>query len=435
MALMVSVIGLSGEVCRVQIGPCWTVRDLKVAVEQGSGVPRRQQRLLLGTAELHDGEALAWCLGGVALGFPVVVTLLRRTPEQAEWLGKVEGDWRSLREAPAYVQSDAEVVLRAVQVGGLALQFAAPGLRADREVVLAAVQQDGAALQHAAPVLRADRGLALAAVAHSAAAFQHAAEGLRHDRGFILEAVKADASGEVLKYISQEMRVDRELILAAVRISWRCLAHIPELFLADRDVVNAAALQNLQALRYVAATAGLEAGMPACMLDLCRGQRSEFGARVLLEKELCTVLGGAALEARTGTRQQGGALPNGVPKSRRCSRPRSCPPPVGMPRSETPWSEPPPGQVPPRAPISGGGDGFRAVLTPRGVLSRCGAQASLPGVCSSKSLALLLDRGERAPGMSRAASCGTPPARPAAAGPCRRLRTPPQRPPLPPRVP
>merc|ERR1712048_376411 len=57
------------------------------------------------------------------------ITLVRRPPEQAEWLEAVCRDWRRLGEAPVGIQADKEVVLAALRRSGGALQFAAPDLQ------------------------------------------------------------------------------------------------------------------------------------------------------------------------------------------------------------------------------------------------------------------------------------------------------------------
>ena len=52
-----------------------------------------------------------------------------------------------------------EIVMEAVKLGGLALEFASDRLKNDREVVLEAVTQDKTALRHASADLQEDEEL------------------------------------------------------------------------------------------------------------------------------------------------------------------------------------------------------------------------------------------------------------------------------------
>ena len=54
-----------------------------------------------------------------------------------------------LKELSEEVRSKRDVVLTAIRVNGLALQFASEELRGNREIVLEAVKTDGCALEFA----------------------------------------------------------------------------------------------------------------------------------------------------------------------------------------------------------------------------------------------------------------------------------------------
>jgi len=94
----------------------------------------------------------------------------------------------------------------------------------DRGEVLAEVVKDGQALRHATDELKADREFILAAVAHGFA-LQHVSAELKADREVVLAAVaqndhatdeKEQFHGWALNYASAELRADREVVLAAV---------------------------------------------------------------------------------------------------------------------------------------------------------------------------------------------------------------------------
>jgi len=285
-ALNLCVFSLGGERCEVSADQQWRVRDLKVALEQTLGVPVHQQRLLFESKELEDDMNLA-------LQLPpsdslIQVMLVKRPLEQAEWLAKLERDPHALRRAPGCIQDDRQVVLAAIQQDALALRHASPNLRGDKEVVLAALRRDGEALKYASDELKADKAIVMAAIEKTGKALHAAAENLRADRDFIIEAASQDASASLLRYAPTEVREDRNVILAALRRNWQAIHHVPRTFLEDEEVVNTLGLQSLEALRYVAANAGHQAGMPQEMIGLCKGKGCEFGARILLPNMPCT---------------------------------------------------------------------------------------------------------------------------------------------------
>merc|ERR1711972_1306938 len=98
------------------------------------------------------------------------------------------------------------------------------------EVVLARIDMEWAsliedvadgivALQELSEDLRSNRDIVLAAVRERGWELGHAAEILRHDRQVVLEAVQRH--GEALQYAADELKRDRALALAAVRNSYR----------------------------------------------------------------------------------------------------------------------------------------------------------------------------------------------------------------------
>ena len=68
---------------------------------------------------------------------------------------------------------------------------------------------------HASENLRANRQIVIAAVQHCGCALDSASDDLKADREIVLVAVQNDATS--LKYASRSLRGDREIVLAAVR--------------------------------------------------------------------------------------------------------------------------------------------------------------------------------------------------------------------------
>lgn len=125
----------------------------------------------------------------------------------------IGGGW-ILEFASKEIQSDYDLVIKAVSKSGGALRFASEVLRRNREVVLTAVSQDGLALEFA-PELQDNPDIVSAAVASNASAMKFASERLRGDEKFVLSLMRR--SSFALRYASRELRENREFIIRAIQ--------------------------------------------------------------------------------------------------------------------------------------------------------------------------------------------------------------------------
>ena len=157
----------------------------------------------------------------------------------------------ALEVAPPELQADREIVLAAVSQDGEALRYASPDLQADRDIVMAAVLKNGEALEVAPPELQADREIVLAAITQNMEALRYASPELRVDKDIIQEALDFDNTnkravlakmkeGIPLKYICENLRGDRDVVLAAVSHDGRALQLASPELQADKNVVLAA---------------------------------------------------------------------------------------------------------------------------------------------------------------------------------------------------
>ena len=103
-------------------------------------------------------------------------------------------------------------------------------------------------LRHASEELRNDREIVLAAVSQYAYALEYASEELRNDREIVLAAVSQYAYA--LEYASEELRNNREIVLAAVSQNGRALEYASAELRNDREIVLAAVSQYGYALKY-----------------------------------------------------------------------------------------------------------------------------------------------------------------------------------------
>eukprot|EP00434_Breviolum_minutum_P023170 symbB.v1.2.020440.t3/scaffold1722.1/size104679/1 len=226
--------GTIGSLALVDCSPQQPLEALKAQVASATGIRAPEQRLLWGNAEvLASLEELA------DRTEPKVVelTLLRRPPEQVEWLEHV-AQAADLSAAPEIVREDREVLLAAVRVDDDALQWASTDLLADRGVVLEAVRRCGFNLACAKASLQADRGVVLTAVQRHGLALEFAAAEMRRDHEVVLAALLQD--GNAFQFADLSLRGDREFVLRAVQQNGYALTYaMPELR-GDRDVVMAA---------------------------------------------------------------------------------------------------------------------------------------------------------------------------------------------------
>ena len=192
----------------------------------------------------------------------------------------------ALEHAADVLRRDRSVVLAAVTQDGSALRFADPALKSDPVIAQAAARQDHRALQYVAEELQAAtaaeldldmEGPALEAVAASAAGILAASKRLRGNRNFVLRALamrdqalrncpaKSRAEREVMRaaamcqeahallYVSDALRADRDVVMAAVTQHGTALEHAADVLRRDRSVVLAAVTQDGSALRFAPA--------------------------------------------------------------------------------------------------------------------------------------------------------------------------------------
>ena len=120
--------------------------------------------------------------------------------------------------------------------------------RSKKEYTLAAVQKDGKALRYASQALRADRNVVREAVKKTGSALEYASPDLKNDRDTVLMAIKQEPRS--LEFASGALRGDRGVILVAVKECGDALRYASASLKGDRDVVLAAVRQDGSALRY-----------------------------------------------------------------------------------------------------------------------------------------------------------------------------------------
>ena len=137
-----------------------------------------------------------------------VLEILRTTDQYGSHLFRMPREFRA----------DREVVLKAVRKKGDQLRCASLALRANREVVLEAMSNMGGThcLACVSEELRDDRAIVMAAVGLNGSALEFASDKLKGDREVVRTAVR-HFSGIPLRFASQQLRADIEVVLEAMQ--------------------------------------------------------------------------------------------------------------------------------------------------------------------------------------------------------------------------
>ena len=93
-----------------------------------------------------------------------------------------------LRYAYFELQSDRQIVLRAVRQNGRSLEFASNEILNDKEIILAAVSNYGSSLKYASSYLQNDKEIVLAAVSNCGNSLAFASDELKNDKEVVLMA-------------------------------------------------------------------------------------------------------------------------------------------------------------------------------------------------------------------------------------------------------
>jgi len=166
-------------------------------------------------------------------------------------------------QVPKKFRNDKHVMLAVCAKNSHALELASKKLRNDYEVVLAAIQQQyyfaPLALQYASLRLRGDKKLVRVALnrEYGIRCVKYLAPKLQKDRRLILTSIRRSSaecsqSYEHLSELSEELRADEEIVMAAIRKRGSNLRFVTAPDLADDlDVALAACKQDGNAIQFV----------------------------------------------------------------------------------------------------------------------------------------------------------------------------------------
>lgn len=199
------------------------VRDLKRMIFASVGVPESDQQLLLGSRLLFNAdrigsvEACFMLDAGVVcddanFSYPLCVRLIRMSSDTGQLVEAIESGSIELKDLPADLRGDRQVVLAAVRASALAFELASDELKRDLDFAIAAMDENARSFEFLGEGLRGNRNVALAAVGRHGAALEFAAEPLKADFEVALLAVKQDP--EAIVFVAGMLKDDKGFMRA-----------------------------------------------------------------------------------------------------------------------------------------------------------------------------------------------------------------------------
>jgi hypothetical protein len=128
--LQIDVCGLGGFICKFSIRDSSTVAEIKETIQKITQMQVDEQQLIRGTEQLEDATALVSCSER-----NLSLTLLRRSPEETEWIGRLRRGW-GLKAVPAYLKTHRSIALAAVHTFSHAVRYLPVELKDDPEVLI-----------------------------------------------------------------------------------------------------------------------------------------------------------------------------------------------------------------------------------------------------------------------------------------------------------
>ncbi|KAG2393721.1 hypothetical protein C9374_007252 [Naegleria lovaniensis] len=117
-------------------------------------------------------------------------------------------------------------------------------------MVLEKSKQKSSTLKYATEELKKNKEIVIEAVKQNGSTLIHAAEELKKDKEIVLEAVKQN--GSALEYAAEELKKDKQFILEAVKQKSSTLIYAAEELKKDKEIVFEAVKQDGTALEYAA---------------------------------------------------------------------------------------------------------------------------------------------------------------------------------------
>jgi len=149
---------------------------------------------------------------------------------------------KNFKWASIELKQNKEIILTAIShpEEPISLLYVDDKFRDNRDVVIVAVKRDGENLKRASNRLKRDREIVLTAMKDSKepASLEIVIEEFKDDKEIVIAAVKRN--GHDLKWASNRLRLDREVVLSATKYSKSTIMYmkrIPEKFKHDKEII------------------------------------------------------------------------------------------------------------------------------------------------------------------------------------------------------
>ena len=146
------------------------------------------------------------------------------------------------------LQSNENFIIKMVKKVNI-LKYVSDNLKKNKAVVLSAVQLNGLSLEFASEELKNDEDIVLAAVRQNGNALQFASDNMKKINSVVLEAVSQN--GLSLQYASKELQADKDVVLAAVRKNGSAVQFASDSMKKDYRIISAARINDKNALQYI----------------------------------------------------------------------------------------------------------------------------------------------------------------------------------------
>lgn len=141
---------------------------------------------------------------------------------------------RILNFVPDELRTDKEVVLKAIKINALNMEYASEELRADKEVVSEAIKNNGSVLKYASEELQSNKELVLEAVKTSSSIPWFIPKELEADRNFMLKLIENGGSIFVnSKYVN-----DKEIAVGSVKNDVTTITNIDKKLWNDPEIIT-----------------------------------------------------------------------------------------------------------------------------------------------------------------------------------------------------
>lgn len=166
----------------------------------------------------------------------------------------------AVQYADDYLKSNSEFMQKLCERNGLVLQYASANLQGKRDFVLIAINSNPKALKYASKELKGDKEVVTTALKLDTDTFDFASVEIRRDLemlGKVKEfwkgtsvpnAIQNDKKNalqcftklqwkDILCYLSEELRSDKEVVLAAMSLSWKEINFATNTLLGDEEII------------------------------------------------------------------------------------------------------------------------------------------------------------------------------------------------------